>query len=348
MDIAFPPLPPEYTRVMAMRWLALAWMLFAIGLLTLKIRSPKQVRSLDVVWWFLIGCVGVFLARMGILDRPRFDAGWMLPLLLAVVVVPLAGGLLGVRKLFQQRRYLVGVGVILTYGFCIFDELAPKLITPREHSRRVACEQNLRQIGRALFNYHERWMHLPAASQSDPPMSWRVAIAPYLDEQVVDVGYDRKQPWNNEPNITVAKSEKISRQFSCPSNYVSTDSQGRWFTAYSMPTGPHTVGENPSGTHLDDISNGDGVTNTLLIVEACGAQIVWTEPRDVDMASQPTGINLNGTKPGQSAGWLSSYHSGGTQVLLADGSVRFVSAKTDPALLKKLATVDGGEAVGDY
>ena len=49
-----------------------------------------------------------------------------------------------------------------------------------------------------------------------------------------------------------------------------------------------------------------------------------------------------------SAGWLSSYHAGGTQALMADGSVRFLSAQTDPALLKKLATVDGGEAVGDY
>ena len=47
-------------------------------------------------------------------------------------------------------------------------------------------------------------------------------------------------------------------------------------------------------------------------------------------------------------GWLSSYHAGGTQALLADGSVRFVSAKSDPAVLKKLATVDGGELVGEY
>ncbi len=35
-------------------------------------------------------------------------------------------------------------------------------------------------------------------------------------------------------------------------------------------------------------------------------------------------------------------------VLLADGSARFLSAQIDPALLLKLATVDGGEEVGDY
>ena len=36
------------------------------------------------------------------------------------------------------------------------------------------------------------------------------------------------------------------------------------------------------------------------------------------------------------------------QVLKADGSVKFLSAQADPAVLKKLATVDGGEEVGDY
>ena len=68
----------------------------------------------------------------------------------------------------------------------------------------------------------------------------------------------------------------------------------------------------------------------------------------MDVSAQPTGINLKGDAPGHSAGWLSSYHAGGTQVLMADGSVRFLSAQTDPAVLKKLATVDGGEEVGDY
>jgi hypothetical protein len=70
--------------------------------------------------------------------------------------------------------------------------------------------------------------------------------------------------------------------------------------------------------------------------------------RAMDVASQPTGINLKGTKPGHSAGWLSSYHLGGTHVVNADGSVRFLSAQIDPAVLKRLATIDDGEEVGEY
>ena len=68
----------------------------------------------------------------------------------------------------------------------------------------------------------------------------------------------------------------------------------------------------------------------------------------MDVSAQPTGINLKGDAPGHSAGWLSSYHAGGTQVLMADGSVRFISENIDPTLMQKLATVDGGETVGDY
>jgi prepilin-type processing-associated H-X9-DG protein len=113
-----------------------------------------------------------------------------------------------------------------------------------------------------------------------------------------------------------------------------------------MPTGPKTVGEKSLGISFKDIA--DGSSNTLLVVEACGAQIIWTEPRDINVASQPTGINLNGAQRGQSKGWLSSYHAGGTQVLLADGSVRFIPANTDPSVLNGLATIDGREKIDDF
>ena len=49
------------------------------------------------------------------------------------------------------------------------------------------------------------------------------------------------------------------------------------------------------------------------------------------------------------SGWsLSSYHGNGTHVLLVDGSVRYVSAHIEPAVLKKLATIDKSEAVAEF
>ena len=165
-----------------------------------------------------------------------------------------------------------------------------------------------------------------------------------MDQSQLHATYNRHVAWDQILNDAIARME--IGPYRCPSNELPQDAQGRWFTAYSMPTGPQTVGANLNGTAINAIT--DGTSNTLLVVEACGAQIVWTELRDVDVSVQPTGINLKGNAPGHSAGWLSSYHAGGTQALMADGSVRFLSAQTDPAVLKKLATVDGGEVVGDY
>jgi prepilin-type processing-associated H-X9-DG protein len=50
--------------------------------------------------------------------------------------------------------------------------------------------------------------------------------------------------------------------------------------------------------------------------------------------------------PGQAA--ARSYHSGGVNVLLGDGSVHFVRDSIDPATWRALATRNGGEVVGDF
>lgn len=43
-----------------------------------------------------------------------------------------------------------------------------------------------------------------------------------------------------------------------------------------------------------------------------------------------------------------SYHSGGAQILLADGSVRFVTNSISQSIWNALGTIHGGEAAGDF
>jgi prepilin-type processing-associated H-X9-DG protein len=159
---------------------------------------------------------------------------------------------------------------------------------------------------------------------------------PYFDGAGFSVKYDNQVAWDQAPNAAIALQRP--NIYSCPSVRSDKDTFERLFTAYSILTGPRTIGADANGTPLRHIE--DGLSQTLLVVEACGAQIVWTEPRDVNVGSQPTGVNLNGNQRGHSAGWLSSYHQGGTHVALADGSVRFASDNISPTILMSLALID--------
>ncbi len=343
MESPFPPLPPEYVRLMAARWLCVGWNLLGLIWLVRRVRRRKDVRASDAFWWYGTAVVGLILIGFGYSQRSWIGNEWLEPLAAATVSLAIAGTTLSLIKLYEEYHWGGIVGIVLLYGLSL-----AWLLTPTGHyggsSRWAQCRNNLKQIGLALHNYHDDHRMFPAAASGQPAHSWRVAILPFLDQQEAFDSYDRGLAWDVAPNAKLSRQEVPP--FVCPAAAYPQDNQSRWYSAYSMPTGPRTVGESSTGTKIQSMT--DGTSNTLLVVEACGAQIVWTEPRDVDVAAQPTGINLKGAKPQQSAGWLSSYHAHGTQVLMGDGSVKFLSQRTDPAILKKLATKDGGEEVGDF
>lgn len=211
-------------------------------------------------------------------------------------------------------------------------------------SRHAQCKNNLKQIGVAMDGYRTDRAMFPGAAAGNPPMSWRVAILPQLGHGALALKYNQLIGWNIAPNAGLAQQEITV--YRCPSDHDPKDAQGRWFTAYSMITGPHTIGGNLNGTPIEAIT--DGTSNTLLLVEACGQKIIWTEPRDVDFSVEKISIAPNDPRRPQSAGSMASNHAGGIHVLMADGRVAFISQNLEPAVLKKLATVDGGEEVGDF
>jgi hypothetical protein len=109
-------------------------------------------------------------------------------------------------------------------------------------------------------------------------------------------------------------------------------------------SGPRTAfpAENPLS--LDAIRNADGWAHTILFGECTGLRIVWTEPRDIDTSKQEIGITSTRSSPAASS-ILSSPHRGGAFVVMADGSIKFLSETIDRSVLKALTTATGGEDI---
>ena len=343
MQYPFPPPPPGYLVVLVARWLLVVWTLFAVGILIVRLRNWKFIRVRELAFWSCAALISAIVSKYGICRYRAFDNNdWLMPTVMAAMSVSVAGAAMGLSKLYADRSGQAKTNLPeASVAIAIVCVLVALLIEEPVDSSGAGqnCRRNLRELGLAMHNYQDEHGAFPSFRRGDEPVSWRVSLLPSLDQLPLFDSYDQSLPWNRPPNDKAALQRV--KEFVCSANYAEKHNQGWWFTSYSLPTGSHTVGDNSAGTPINRIT--DGLSTTLLVVEACGSQIIWTEPRDVDITAQPTGINLKGSKPGHSSGWLSSYHRGGTYVTLADGSVRFLSAKTDPSILKKLATIDGGE-----
>ena len=227
------------------------------------------------------------------------------------------------------------VGTLLLCGGVLLALLLPAVQQAREAARRTQCKNNLKQIAIALHNYHDTYGSFPPAvtynSDGQPMHSWRLLLLPYLDSSPTYSQYNMNEPWNSPGNMAVTAN--MPAVYACASNPNGPFSGN---TSYVALDGPGSVMHSEKPARIRDIA--DGPTSTLMVVEAQNSAVHWTEPKDFD-------ISLAGI-PGP--GGLSSFHTGGFQAALADGSVRFISGNINPQTLKALLTINGGETVGEF
>lgn len=264
-----------------------------------------------------------------------------------------AGLMLIVVALLFRKRTSATVRTI--DGMCVaiatlwFLLMLPMFQGAAEAGPRTQCRSNLKIIAAAVHNWHDQHERLPAPYTTlgdQPPVSWRVTLLPYLGREGLGSGYDAQKAWNDPVNRPVATREPLE-VYLCRTNRQPQDAEHRWYAAYAFVTGAGTPFPAEGPLTLNDIS--DGVSNTLLIVEACGRNIVWTEPRDVDVSQEAIEINAPGKIAGSSEGILSSWHrGGGAMCALADGSVRFMSQNTSPDVLRALTTATGDDDPGEF
>jgi prepilin-type N-terminal cleavage/methylation domain-containing protein/prepilin-type processing-associated H-X9-DG protein len=299
---------------------------------------------------------------------------------------------------------LIELLVVIAIIAILIGLLLPAVQKIREAAARVKCQNNLKQIGLALHNFHDVNGHFPYGQSTYPGtdrLCWAEAILPYLEQMSL---YSILQTWlaaNSGGQIyNFPQCDTHVLTFDCPSDPnspklpgVGAYNEGQHGN-YSLCAGSNPTMDNAfalngvffakSAARLTDIT--DGTSGTLLASEhLLGPNLsvsdadrrgrYWNAYSMSEVLfstalppNTPTGDVVQGGGTGYdgcvvvpnapcgtenpSSGYVKyarSMHTGGVNVLLGDGSVRFVSNSVDPTnVWPELGTRAGNEVIPSY
>lgn len=212
----------------------------------------------------------------------------------------------------------------------------------RKVEAEADCADNLEYIGSALTNYHDVHGSFPAPNLGGH--SWRIRLVPFLFASHMYGEYRFDQPWDSPENQALDsrplpmkdggpdRPHGMPFPYRCGSKQTATST-----TAFLMFVGDNAFGS-PVGTRdVHDIT--DPLDSTLVAAEAIGHDVHWLEPRDFVVDSMSFVIN------DETELSVSSRHKHGPVALFADESVWRLSPQINPATLRALITIDGGEKI---
>ena len=239
------------------------------------------------------------------------------------------------RSLAKSRDAftLVELLVVISIISILIGMLLPAVQASRESARHTSCINNLKQVGLAIQNFESQRKELPPSRNYDHYTTWAFLILPFLEQQRLYEQYDFDEPWDS-PNNKIVGNTAIP-VYSCPTDPSSGVLPNQ--TSYMVVTGPTTVFNGGQAARMRDIL--DGTSNTIMVVEAAGSGVTWSQPVDIDAGNVTFPI---GARNPNSTG---SFHPGGMNVAMCDGSVRFVSNAIARAVWDALITKAGGERV---